>query len=209
MGISEDLFGSSFYWDDLEDLHSRSYTCGHCNHLVSSDKGLGISDASSGRNRDLNYRGLYICPSCQGPTFFDPSHRQFPGVMIGENVKHLPVDIDLLYKEARNSFSVGSYTATVLLARKMLMNIAVNFGAKEDQSFVFYVDYLSQEGYINASNKGWVDYIRRQGNLATHKIELKEAEEASNILKFTELLLKTNYEYPAYVAPPVSDTGPV
>lgn len=193
------IFGSDFHWSDPERVASMSYLCGFCNDKVSSDKGYKINNFSDGSGNTFHYKGIYICPSCKGPTFFDFNERQFPGKMIGNFVEEVPPQIASLYTEARNSFSGGAYTGTVLLARKMLMNIAVHFGADENKNFIFYVNYLSDEGYINKSNRGWIDYIRLQGNEATHKIELKSEKEAENILKFIEMLLKTNYEYPSYV----------
>ena len=42
-----------------------------------------------------------------------------------------------------------------------------------------------------------MDAIRKDGNEATHEIALADADEAAQLLDFTEMLLKFVYEFPA------------
>lgn len=79
------------------------------------------------------------------------------------------------------------------------MNIAVAKGAKEGETFVFYVDYLATQNYVPPDARPWVDHIRTMGNTATHKINLTSKEEAEELIQFTEMLLKVIYEFPAAV----------
>ena len=79
------------------------------------------------------------------------------------------------------------------------MNIAVSKGAKEHENFLFYVNYLANNGYVSPDAKGWVDHIRLMGNEATHEIALINAEDAKDLLSFVEMLLKTIFEYPERV----------
>ena len=98
------------------------------------------------------------------------------------------------YAEARKSISSESYTACVLVCRKILMNVAVGKGAPKGDTFTRYIDYLVQTGYITVTMKEWVDKIRDNGNDATHEIPPPDSEKAGTTLEFTVLLLKNVYE---------------
>lgn len=195
-------FGGFLYWDtrygNSHMTSTRSYTCGYCGNHVSSEKGLRISQYQDGSG-DIPGKGIYLCPNCKGPTFFDLYDIQHPGYLIGQKIKHIPENVDSLYEEARNSFSVNAFTGVVLLCRKLLMNIAVSFGAEEGKSFASYVQFLFDEGYVSKSSKQWVDHIRKEGNSATHEIEIKTKDEAKLILLFAEMILRSNFEYPASI----------
>ncbi len=94
---------------------------------------------------------------------------------------------------------VSAYTSAVLACRKLLMNIAVAEGAKENRKFIEYVEFLANKGYVPPGGKHWVDHIRQQGNEATHEIEMKSESEAKDLISFVEMLLKFIYEFPARV----------
>ena len=102
----------------------------------------------------------------------------------------------MLYQEVRNASSVGAYTASTLACRKLLMNVAVALGAALNQSFVAYVDFLVEQGHVTPSSRTWVDKIRSKGNEATHEIALMTRVDATELIDFTEMLLKLVYEYP-------------
>jgi hypothetical protein len=119
-----------------------------------------------------------------------------PGIPFGQPVAHLPTDIEALYLEARRCTSASAYTASVLLCRKLLMNVAVSLGAKAGEPFIFYVEYLAANGYVPPNGKGWVDHIRKKGNEATHEIHLMKQGDAEELISFLEMLLKFIYEFP-------------
>lgn len=193
--LSFRYFGGNLFWNDLDGLNAKSYVCGYCNDKVSSAEGYALRANQVGFSGTLFQKGIYICPSCSGPTFFDLRDGQIPGTLIGHSVKGVPEEIDALYNEARSSYSVGAYTGAVLLSRKMLMNLAVVFGAPPGKNFYEYVDFLVQDGHVPKTSRAWVDHIRTEGNEATHKIELKSSTEAETLLKFIEMLLRINFEY--------------
>ncbi|HMF90880.1 MAG TPA: DUF4145 domain-containing protein [Candidatus Angelobacter sp.] len=123
----------------------------------------------------------------------------------GQHVRHLPVDVDKLYTEARRCIQTSSYTPAVLACRKLLMNVAVQQGAKEGQTFVEYVDYLAGEGFVPPNGRHWVDYIRTKSNEANHEIKLMSEDDAKQLILFSEMMLKFIYELPKSVpAPPSS-----
>lgn len=139
---------------------------------------------------------IYICHKCKVPTYFNECGNQIPGAKFGSKIAYLPENVENMYDEARSCFSVNAFTSSTLCCRKLLMNIACEKGAKGNQSFEFYVDYLDNNGYIPPDGKQWVDRIRKFGNQATHKLEMKSQEDAKLAIKFTSMLLKLIYEFP-------------
>jgi hypothetical protein len=124
-----------------------------------------------------------------------------PGVAYGSDVEHLPAGIKELYAEARNCFSVGSFTSAVLACRKLLMHIGVAQGAQENQRFIAYVEYLANNGFVPPHGRDWVDHIRTKGNEANHEIALMTREDAQELISFVEMLLKFIYEFPSRIPP--------
>ena len=118
---------------------------------------------------------------------------------MGNSVANLPDGLKDLYEEARRCTSQRCYTASVLICRKMLMNICVEQGASENLKFVQYVDFLSEKGFIPINARKWVDHIRKKGNEATHEIALMTEADAEELVSFTEMLLRIIYEFPRMI----------
>ena len=184
-------------WRGLQDLPNVAFTCGYCNVNVSSVKGYKLGQHGDGSGKQIG--GIYICPNCGGPVFLTPQRNQYPSPSLGNSVNFVPDDLNELYEEARRCTGENCYTAAVLLCRKMLMNIAVNQGAKEGLKFIDYVNYLSDNGYIPPNGKHWVDHIRKKGNEATHEIALMKENDAKELIAFIEMLLRFIYEFPNLV----------
>jgi uncharacterized protein DUF4145 len=175
-------------WVHEQKIASKSYTCGYCGNSLVSNR--GYSGGSFG--------SIYICHYCSKPTFILHDGNQFPGSPFGREVKEIPAtEVSDLYREARECIQVNANTASILCSRKLLMNIAVSKGASEGKSFVEYVDYLNDNGFLPPDSKDWVDHIRKTGNVATHKIKIMKREEAEELVTFIEMLLKFIYEFPA------------
>ena len=178
-------------WSNISNIDRKSFKCGFCGVLVGSEKGYTLKQTAY----------IYICPNCNTPTFFVDEF-QFPGSPMGNSVSHLPEDINSLYEEARKCTTQNCYTAAVLLCRKILMNVAVNLGADQNQKFIDYVNFISEKGYVPPQGKHWVDHIRKKGNEANHEIHLMDKNDAKELLIFTEMLLKFNYEFPEMIPKP-------
>lgn len=191
-------------WANPSTIAPKTFVCGYCGSTVSSEKGFAIHHVG---NVNSQNGGVYICPSCQSPTFFPPGGAgQVPGSSFGNKVQYVPADLDKLYTEARDCVANGDYTASVLICRKMLMNIAVGLKAKEGLSFVDYVDYISDNGYVPPNGKQWVDHIRKKGNEANHKIVLMSEKDAKELIVFIEMLLKFIFEFPNLIPPAPAPT---
>ena len=180
-------------WQNRQTLPTKRFRCGFCDHTVASS--LGWQD-------DGHFYLIRICPNCYNPTYFALAE-QHSGVAFGNPVQNLPDDVSALYEEARVCCAGSSYTAAVLVLRKLLMNIAVQKEASENLTFIEYVEYLSSKGYVPPDGKNWVDHIRQKGNEATHEIKLMEKKDAEDLVVFSEMLLKFIYEFPSLMSQPV------
>lgn len=174
-------------WYNLSELGSKTFVCSYCGRNICSDKGYYCE----GNSR------IYICHNCNSPTFFDSSvfSRQYPGPKYGKTFSvPIPSEVNDLYNEARAAYSVGAFTAVGMCCRKLLMNICVNLGAKENLRFVEYVNYLDEENYIPKGSKKWVDIIRKKGNDATHEIKFLSKKDAQQMIDFSAIIINLVYE---------------
>ena len=166
----------------------QSYTidhkCGHC--------GKEVAGVVVAKNDDMSARWL-ACPSCKRGSVSN-NGTIVPTPLLGEGINGLPETIQNAYVEARKSISSQSYTACVLVCRKILMNVAVEKGASEGETFAKYIDHMIATGHITVTMKEWVDKIRDNGNDATHEIPPPDSKIACTTLEFTALLLKNVYE---------------
>jgi hypothetical protein len=177
-------------WQQPQNLPARKFTCGHCDQGVASNRGWGTPHPT--------VTAIVLCPLCDRPTFFYGAS-QNPGVAFGRPVAELPDGINHLFEQARVCCSAGAYTGAVLLLRKLLMHVAVDQKAPENQSFVSYVEYLATAGYVPPNGRAWVDHIRKRGNEATHEIVIMADTDAKELIVFSEMLLKFIYEFPNQV----------
>ena len=175
---------------------SKNFTCGYCGAYVSSDKGMPLVD--QGRVNPTESIGVYICTNCYMPTFIYDDI-QVPGNRYGVAVSGVPKDVNDVYEEARSCYGANAFTGVVLLCRKLLMHVAVDLGAKDNLKFVEYVNYLNENHVVSVKSHDWVDQIRKYGNEATHEIQVNTKEDAQKIIKFCEMILKMNYEYPSEI----------
>lgn len=176
-------------WNSLANITTREYECPYCGNRVASYAGWDGGGTA----------WIYVCPLCMHPTYFTEQGTQIPGVAPGERISNVPLEVDNAYAEARDSLAASAPTASVLMSRKLLMNIAVAQGADHGKSFAEYVDYLADNGYVPPKGKAWVDHIRQKGNEATHEIPQATAADAGELITFLEMLLRFIYDFPSRV----------
>ncbi len=180
---------NNLYWENTNHLQSKKFTCWNCGNLVASEVGYtALHDGAYRRE------GIYICPHCGAPHIIDLNKHEIPAALPGRPIKRLPVIVNQVYEEARNCIAAGSYTAAVMILRKILMNLAVEEGAKEGDSFAHYVDYLCDNGFVHKRQHEQAHRIQRLGNDANHKIESRTKEDALELLNLVQLILINNYE---------------
>ena len=182
-------------WYGTQNHPSKSYQCGHCGNPIASNVGYLRGSTEDGGGHETAF--IFICHFCFKPTFIGDG-MQVPGVRPGEDVEGVDDEgVSAMYKEARDSYSQNAFTATVLCCRKLLMHIAVTKGAKENESFLYYVEYLSEQNYVLPDAKEWVGHIRLKGNEANHEIVIMGKDDADDLLAFITMLMKLIYEFPS------------
>ena len=186
-GITSMIVQGRPEWINPHTVKSERFTCGYCGVFVGSHFGFITTGVA----------GIHICPSCSLPSYFSEVREQVPAPPFGNDVQHLPADVDRLYSEARDCISAGACTATALLCRKLLMNVAVAKGAAPGEQFVGYVNFIEAQHLVPPGSKLWLDHIRAKGNDATHEIPSVTRPEVEELLAFVEMLLKFVFEMPA------------
>lgn len=198
--LTENIITGDVKWKD-DYMLSKNFTCGYCGAYVSSDRGMPLQELTEGYSPNFancHSIGVYVCPNCYMPTFIY-NDIQEPGNRYGSPVKGVPKNVNEVYEEARSCYAANAYTGTVLLCRKLLMHVAVNLGASDNLRFIEYVNYLNEKHFVSVKSHNWIDQIRKYGNEATHELEVNSQQDAQMILKFCEMLLKMNYEYPSII----------
>jgi hypothetical protein len=182
-------------WRDIYDVGESRYQCGACGERTTGQFGIWQ------QTRDGGVHGrVVICSHCGCPTYFESIEQTYPKPRYGQPVEGITDEGVLrLYSEARHCTSYGAFTSAAMLCRKILMHVAVSLGAKPNQNFKEYVDYLDGEGYTPPKGKEWVDDIRDKGNEANHEIRIVSEEEAQKTLYFTGLVLQLIYSAPHYL----------
>jgi hypothetical protein len=140
---------------------------------------------------------VLTCPVCTRPTYLNDFEKiQIPSVRLGATLTKLPEIVRTAYDEARDCSSVGAFTATVMIARKILMHVAVEEGAAKDLKFFQYVDYLKEGGFVPPKGHDWVKRIKDRGNEANHELPAISQSDAEDIMHLVEMLLRFNYQMP-------------
>lgn len=193
--FTDQINSAALRWDE-KGMVNNSYTCGYCGAYVSSEKGMPLLE--KGKVYPNSKNGVYICTNCHMSSYIY-NDIQVPGNRFGASIKDVPELVNKVYEEARSCYAANAFTGAVLLCRKLLMHVAVDLGAKENLRFVEYVNYLNEQHYVSVKSDKWIDQIRKYGNEATHEIQVNSKQDAQMILKFCEMLLKMNYEYPSII----------
>lgn len=160
-----------------------AYLCAHCNRQVN---GLVVATY-------FDYVKFLLCTNC-GLGSVRVHYDLYPMPSFGPEIQGLPEIVGVAYKEARDCMTVKAFTACELICRKILMNISFDKGAKEKETFEFYLTYLAEKGYITPPMTKWVTLIRKHGGKATHLIEKPDKSRAESTLMFTAELLRLIYE---------------
>ena len=172
--------------DTRENEGRYTYTCGHCNTMVA---GIVVSVYQV----DFGSVMWVLCTNCGSGSVVN-NGSLYPETLFGPIIEGLPQNVEEAYQEARSCMSVGAYTATELLCRKILMHVTAQKGAKEGESFSEYLTFLADQGYVTPPMKKWVDLIRQHGNKAAHLLEPPDRTRAESTIMFTAELLRLIYE---------------
>ena len=199
-------------WNNVGNVPSKQWTCGYCGSFVSSHSGYSSHENRSGGLANALY--IYICPHCKLPTLRTYAEDwQSPSHPPGAFIEHVPDQLAKLYDEARAAAGANAHTAAVMVCRVLLMNIAVDRGAKRRETYDFYINYLFEGHYLSPDGKQVAEYVKRLGNDANHKIVIMDSDASGAVIRIIEALFRQIYETPNLIpdkirnAPPVNDEG--
>lgn len=183
--------GQNIRFEQAKIIPSSSIICGYCGDKIAPNMGYLVTDS-----RKIIAK-IFQCPQCKHPIiYYVDTNETVPSAMYGREIKNLPENIEILYNECRTCYANQCYTSSQMIARTLLMHIAVEQGAEENKTFAHYVDFLNNQGYIPPNGKDWVDFIRKSGNIANHEIIIKEKDETEKVISFVSMLLIFIYELP-------------
>jgi len=177
-----------------QERRESTFQCPYCNTVICAFPDTRIIDVDLGA---IKYH-IYKCSRCCMPVTIGQDGSIIPPSLFlpFEDVKHLPENIDRMYAECRKTFSSECYCSAIMVARTLMMHVAVDKGAAQNLKFVEYIDYLEHEGFISSRNRTWVDRIRVIGNHYIHEVDEATKEKAEHSIVFVSQLLKNVYELP-------------
>lgn len=185
----------------------RSYECPYCSILVSPSKSMEALDFVYFRNKPAKkiYSYLYFCNNCGRPTFQDgfKNNELFPKKIFGQKIE-LPKkykEIQEGFEELKKCISVNSFTAAVMIGRKLLTIITYNYPETSNEikmkikdsqiKFIDCVDELKRIHVLPSINHHLFNKVRELGNCANHQLEQRTEDDAKEIYKAIELIMKT------------------
>ena len=83
-----------------------------------------------------------------------------------------------------------------MLARKLLMNVAVDKGAEENKAFTYYVSWMDKSEWNTTGLKLGLARIKNKGNEANHEIKEVTIEDVKEIFELLTMFLRLVYEFP-------------
>ena len=142
------------------------------------------------------------CVSC-GAGHVERAGALHPSAQVLGEPSNLPADESAVWSDIRGCLGIRAWGAAVLLCRKLLLHAAVSAGLPAKNSkdyaptFIEAIKHLESEGFITSRMRPWVDRIKDVGNEATHEIPAITEEQAMDVARFTEQLLRLVYELTA------------
>ena len=183
-------------WDKIKKKEqlSKTLTCPYCDVKVSTPSDTRIFDPDTG----IIKFNIHKCPDCFMPIIIGTDGKVIPKTQTlpFADVRYLPPSVEKLYAECRMCYLNECYYSVIMVARTVLMHIAVDKGDNVGKSFFEYISFFEINGYIGRQNKPWVDKIRTIGNKYVHQLDDATAEDAEKVILFIKQLLGNLYEMP-------------
>lgn len=186
----------SFFGHRQDTINAREHrtvelTCGHCGRETHARHLATFAGSNA---------VWLLCP-CGRPSTAIKHGRtgnlisQWPGPREYHAGDDWPPQLQRLFEEASAVLAASAPTSAAMICRKVLMVAAHEQGADEDQSFLDYVNYLTDEALTFPQAKTAIDRIRNIGNDANHEVDFVEPEEAREALQITHYLLGALYGF--------------
>ncbi|WP_048796414.1 MULTISPECIES: DUF4145 domain-containing protein [Serratia] len=111
---------------------------------------------------------------------------------------NLPPQIERMYKDDLIAVR-GSARHTIICCRSILESACKQILEVKNKKLIAMIDALKTGGFIPSTMADWAHTIRILGNDAVHEDDAPGADEASEILAFTDNLLQLLFTYPARI----------
>jgi hypothetical protein len=176
-------------------------TCPHCLHKAHFDI---QANASYG---DESHQ-IQRCQACgkfvyrlMGPGAAVRAQWPLPGIQAPHSSVPAPIGAD--WYEAHLCESIGAHRAAAAMARRAVQGVAIEQGAKGNTLNAQLKD-LGAKATLHSMLIDWADHIRLLGNSGAHPgadgLETVSKEEANEVVRFLDELLRWLYELPAETA---------
>ena len=139
-----------------------------------------------------------ICNNCNQPVLVrNNGDIIYPKPLPSPTDERMPEPIKQDLDEAKMCFSVNSYRASAMMARRAMQATCIEKETTKDR-LVDQLHELASNGIITKGLKEWADVVRWVGNDAAHpNNETVTKEDAEDILKLAEQFLHVIYVAPA------------
>jgi len=128
--------------------------CGNCLTNTSlSNYEFAVAVALDIEDDEENYI-MAVCPNCKYFTINNLDTDEPISLVLNSSVHNEIINkifdefLKKLFLEFNQAYSYNLNSAATLLARKILMHIAVSEGAKENENFVYYINYIAEQNLI-------------------------------------------------------------
>jgi hypothetical protein len=158
---------------------------------------------------DNRYYEIQRCQACQGIVYrqTDSTHTQvlaqWPARGILPAHPAVPAPIAADWHEAHLCLSIRAFRGAAAMARRAVQGVAVEQGAK-DAKLSAQLKELEAKATLHPTMVEWADHIRLLGNVGAHPgadgLETVSEDEAREVVRFLDELLRWPYELPAETA---------
>lgn len=175
--------------------------CGNCNSRFSL-KNYPYASVMGVQNDQtaIIYFAIAGCPSCNWITVNILETGYPRSLILNPDIKSELLNkikepyLKQLFEEFSNCFTLGLNSAFTLLARKILMHIAVSEGADKNKSFKYYAEYINSENLLGKKWDKHIVAIEELGNSENHEIKIASTEELKLVKAIIIKLLENIYE---------------
>jgi hypothetical protein len=178
-------------------------TCPRCLREVRFDVNARVQHGSY-------FHEIQACPACGGivyrmldPEEGRPTIAQWPLKQIRPAYPAVPAPIAADWREAHLCLGVGAFRGAAAMARRAVQGVAIERGAK-DAPLNAQLRELEASTTLHPTMVERADHIRLLGNAGAHRgadgLETVSEDEAREVVRFLDELLRWLYELPAETA---------
>jgi hypothetical protein len=179
-------------------------TCPHCGREVRFDVHAQVMPVSGESHQ------LHQCQACAGVVYRltdgHPATRtiaQWPLKGVRPVHPAVPAPIAADWFEAHLCLTIGAFRGAAAMARRAVQGVAVEQGAKDGKLYS-QLKELETRATLHPTMVEWAEHIRLLGNVAAHPgtdgLDTVSEEEARDVVRFLDELLRWLYELPAETA---------